>query len=176
MIKLDYLNTTDVKEFTTVLGDIFEHSPWIAEQTAAARPFSSIRDLHNTMVKVVQTAPKMKKLALIKAHPNLGDRVEMTSDSKKEQLGAGLNDLTAKEHEKFFSLNLQYMDKFGFPFIMAVRGQDKFLLYRAMTDRLKNNLSQEFQTALLEIYKIALFRLQKKVIESGEFEVDVCQE
>ena len=90
-------------------------------------------------------------------------RSEMTDDSIKEQRGAGLKDLTALEYENFLSLNKRYMDKFGFPFILAVRGKNKNEIYEAMETRIHHTEKAEFETALSEIYQIALFRLQEKI-------------
>ncbi|MFD6441463.1 factor-independent urate hydroxylase [Peribacillus sp. NPDC060186] len=168
MITLKLLNTKSEKEFTEILGDIFENSPWIAGKAAAKRPFSSLTTLHQSMVEVVNNLSKEEKLALIKKHPNLGDRVEMSIDSIKEQQGAGLKDLTADEYKDFLSLNQQYINKFSFPFILAVRGKDKNDIYRTMKTRIHHTEKTEFSTALSEIYQIALFRLQDKIITKGE--------
>lgn len=165
MLNIDQLNKTNTKEFTDLLGGIFEHSPWIAEKAAKLRPFSSISHLHQQMVEVVKNSTYERQLDLIKAHPNLGDRVKMSKDSTKEQQGAGLKDLTAQEYKNFLSLNQQYMQKFGFPFIIAVKGNDKQTIYQEMKNRMNNDTFHEFQTALSEIYKIAAFRLQEKLNE-----------
>ncbi|RRN72242.1 hypothetical protein EI200_08540 [Peribacillus simplex] len=90
---LTSLNAPSEKEFTKFLGDTFEHSPWIAEKSAANRPFSSIINLHLCMVDIVSNSSKEEKLTLIRKHPNFGDKVEMSDDSIKEQRAAGLKDL-----------------------------------------------------------------------------------
>ncbi|MFJ9384431.1 factor-independent urate hydroxylase [Peribacillus sp. NPDC101481] len=168
MITIKSLNAISEKEFTMFLGDTFEHSPWIAEKAAANRPFSSIINLHQCMVDIVSNSSNEEKLTLIKKHPNLGDKVEMSDDSTKEQHGAGLKDLTAEEYESFISLNRQYMNKFGFPFILAVRGKDKNDIYQSMKTRIHHSETIEFDKALSEIHKIALFRLQDKIKIEGE--------
>lgn len=163
MITLKLLEEKSDKEFTECLGDIFEHSSWIPEQAAASRPFASLVSLHQCMVDIVSQTSTEMKLDLIRKHPNLGDKVQMTDDSIKEQLGAGLTDLTAEEYENFLSLNKRYMNKFGFPFILAVRGKDKNDIYNAMETRIHHTKEIEFETALTEIHQIALFRLQEKI-------------
>jgi 2-oxo-4-hydroxy-4-carboxy-5-ureidoimidazoline decarboxylase len=114
------------------------------------------------MVTIVENSSHEEKLTLIKAHPNLGERVAMTTDSTKEQSGAGLQNLTPEEYEQFIALNQLYMEKFGFPFILAVRGKDKHQIYQSMESRIRNSNDNEFQTALAEIYKIAELRLQER--------------
>ncbi|WP_407407698.1 2-oxo-4-hydroxy-4-carboxy-5-ureidoimidazoline decarboxylase [Peribacillus sp.] len=163
MITLEMLQKKSHKEFTEILGDTFEHSPWIPEQASASRPFSSLLSLHQCMVDIVNHAPKEMQMDLIRKHPNLGDKVEMTADSTKEQRGAGLKDLTVLEYENFLTLNKRYENKFGFPFILAVRGKDKHDIYEAMESRIHHTEETEFETALAEIYQIALFRLQEKI-------------
>ncbi|MGE7761289.1 factor-independent urate hydroxylase [Peribacillus sp. NPDC097895] len=168
MITLTTLNAQSEKNFTKFLGDIFEHSAWIAEKAAPYRPFSSIIILHQCMVDIVSHSSKEEKLTLIRTHPSLGDKVEMSEDSIKEQQGAGLKDLTADEYENFVSLNRQYMNKFGFPFILAVRGKDKNDIYQSMKTRIHHTETAEFENALSEIYQIALFRLKDKIKTEGE--------
>ena len=165
MLTIDQLNDTDHVQFIEILGGIFEHSPWIPEKALGSKPFSSLNHLYKEMVNVVEAASKEQKLELIQAHPNLGDRIQMSEDSINEQKGAGLNDLTSEEYSKFISMNQQYMEKFGFPFILAVRGKNKHEIYKDMKERIHNEKEFEFETALKEIYKIALLRLEEKIDE-----------
>ncbi|WP_338448552.1 2-oxo-4-hydroxy-4-carboxy-5-ureidoimidazoline decarboxylase [Niallia oryzisoli] len=164
LLTIDQLNDLEPVQFIELLGGIFEHSPWIPEKALESRPFSSFQHLYNEMVHVVESASKNQKLALIQAHPNLGDRVQMSENSVNEQKGAGLNNLTPEEYTKFISMNQQYMDTFGFPFILAVRGKNKHDIYQAMEARVHNEKEIEFETALKEIYKIALLRLEDKLM------------
>ena len=165
LLTIDQLNDTDHVQFIEILGGIFEHSPWIPEKALGSKPFSSLNHLYKEMVNVVEAASKEQKLELIQAHPNLGDRIQMSEDSINEQKGAGLNDLTAEEYSKFISMNQQYMEKFGFPFILAVRGKNKHEIYKDMKERIHNEKEFEFETALKEIHKIALLRLEEKIDE-----------
>ncbi|MBY0095761.1 2-oxo-4-hydroxy-4-carboxy-5-ureidoimidazoline decarboxylase [Mesobacillus maritimus] len=162
MRTIDELNALDRVSFIERLGGIFEHSPWVAEKAWDSKPFTSVMHLHKEMVQVVETSSTTQKLALIQSHPNLGDTVQMSEDSVNEQKGAGLTDLTPEEYAKFINMNQQYLDTFGFPFILAVRGKNKHDIYKAMEERVHIDKESEFETALHEIYKIALLRLEEK--------------
>ncbi|MFC4321802.1 2-oxo-4-hydroxy-4-carboxy-5-ureidoimidazoline decarboxylase [Litchfieldia salsa] len=165
MMNLTVLNGLTEDEFTETLGEIYEHSPWVAKQAAQYRPFETIDVLHQAMMEVVSNAPTEDKLMLIREHPNLGDKIEMSNDSTKEQHGAGLQNLTEEEFSQFQSLNKAYMQKFGFPFIFAVKGKNKQDVYESLLQRIEHIEAEEFTTALKEIDKIAGFRLRDKIIE-----------
>jgi len=160
---LEELNQKDQQGFVDAVGSIWEHSPWVAEQTWEKRPFSSVDKMFATMEKIVDTAPMEKKLDLLNAHPDLGGKVKMTDESVQEQKGAGLDQLSEEEHAEFLSLNKQYTDKFGFPFIIAVKGLDKDDIKAAMQKRVNNDRDTELDTALREVYKISRFRLDELV-------------
>ncbi|OLS40669.1 2-oxo-4-hydroxy-4-carboxy-5-ureidoimidazoline decarboxylase [Bacillus sp. MRMR6] len=166
MYTIEQINQSNHEEFAAITEGIFEHSPWISKKVETAKPFTSLQHLHQEMVAVVENSLPEEKLALIKAHPNLGDRVAMTNHSVQEQKGAGLQNLTSDEYQQFISMNHQYMEKFGFPFILAVRGKNKHEIYEAMETRFQNSKDIEFQTALIEIYKIARLRLEEKISQS----------
>lgn len=155
---LKKLNTMTNAQFIECFGGIFEHSPWIAEKATHKRPFHSIEEVFSTMKKEVEQSPEKDQLALILEHPELGKRIEMSDASIKEQSGAGLNSLTPEEYETFSNLNRMYMEKFEFPFIIAVAGKDKNDILKAMKQRLTSTKEIEFQTALQQIYQIAELR------------------
>lgn len=161
MYTINQINETTHEELVALLHGIFEHSPWVAENAVNKKPFTSLQHLHQTMVDAVMNASYTDKITLIKAHPNLGERISMTNHSIKEQTGAGLQNLTPEEYEQFTSINHQYMKKFGFPFILAVRGKNKYEIYEAMKTRIHSTEEVELETALSEIYKIALLRLEE---------------
>jgi 2-oxo-4-hydroxy-4-carboxy-5-ureidoimidazoline decarboxylase len=163
MVTIEQVNETAHEQFMALMDGIFEHSPWIAEKAEGLKPFSSLSSLHREMVNIVESSSLEQKLALIQAHPNLGERVVMTTDSISEQTGAGLRDLTPEEVEKFILMNQQYMDKFGFPFIMVVRGKNKHQIYKAMQVRINHTQNIEFENALKEIYQIAWLRLKERL-------------
>jgi len=158
-MNLAAINHLSREAFVEQLGWVFEHSPWVAEKAWEHRPWASLEALHRSLVQVVREAPKEAQLALIRAHPDLGSRARMAQASVAEQKGAGLDALAPAEFERIQTLNRAYTDKFGFPFILAVRGKSKAEVFKAMEERLPNPPELEFQTTLEEIYKIARFRL-----------------
>ncbi len=157
---LDQLNTMTQADFIAAIGTAFEDTPTIAAQVWPQRPFSSVADLHQRMVSLVQALPEREKLALIKAHPDLGTRVAMAEASVAEQSQAGLSQLSAAEYNRFQQLNQQYKDTFGFPFILAVAGHTKASILENFAQRLNNARDLEMATALGEIEKIARLRLE----------------
>ncbi|MDV7213330.1 2-oxo-4-hydroxy-4-carboxy-5-ureidoimidazoline decarboxylase [Azotobacter beijerinckii] len=153
--------------FVATFGGVYEHSPWIAETVFAQGVGSeddNIERLHARLAQVVRTAPRAAQLALIQAHPDLAGKAavrgELSAASTAEQAGAGIQDCTAEEFERFNRLNAAYKTRFGFVFIMAVKGSDRQRILAAFEERLNHTPEQEFARALAEIDKIALFRLQ----------------
>ncbi|MEK4223365.1 2-oxo-4-hydroxy-4-carboxy-5-ureidoimidazoline decarboxylase [Bacillus sp. FSL W8-0116] len=138
-MRLKQLNEMSASEFIHLLGGVFENSSWVAERAEPNRPYSSFQSLYNKMVEIVETASENEQLKLIQMHPHLGTNVKITDFSQEEQKHAGLNELTEDEHNHLMLLNKEYMDKFGFPFVMAVRGKTKQDIYRTIKERLKNN-------------------------------------
>ncbi|WP_078412119.1 2-oxo-4-hydroxy-4-carboxy-5-ureidoimidazoline decarboxylase [Priestia abyssalis] len=164
MVTVNTLNEISLSEFVETLKDIFEHSPWVIQRAGEFRPFVSREALYEKMVAVVQAASEEEKLNLIQAHPHLGTRKPMTSFSVSEQKGAGLNQLSEAEYELLLEMNKEYVQRFGFPFILAVRGKNKDEILQAMNERLKNSKEQEFNQALSEIYQIVRFRIEDQII------------
>ena len=158
MTTLQNINLYTDEQFIDLFGGIFEHSPWVAQTAALARPFVSRDAAFEAMRKVVEESDIDEKVALILEHPELGSRLSMSEHSVAEQAGAGLNALTADEFEVITQLNKQYTEKFNFPFIIAVAGLDKHHIMQEMQRRLKLDNTTEFNTALNEIYKIARIR------------------
>lgn len=159
-LSLEDLNRMDQTTFTVTLGWIFEHSPWVAERAWKNRPFSSLDALHQALQSVVEEATMAEKLNLLRAHPELAARVKMADASVREQAAAGLDQLTQNEYEDFTALNQAYSQRFGFPFIIAVRGKNKNEIQAALWKRLGAEPEAELENALQEIYKIARFRLE----------------
>ena len=158
------LNSSDCAAFTAALGHLFEHSPWVAEETSAGRPFARTEELHAALCATMRAAPRAQQLALICAHPDLAGRLalrkKLTAESTNEQASAGLNALTDAELAEFTRLNDAYQAKFGFPFIICARLNAKDAIVAAMRTRSANSPETEFATALGEIEKIAWLRLQ----------------
>ena len=156
---LSQLNALSVVEFTSALGAVFEHSPWIAERAAARRPFASVDGLHAAMCAIVSSATPDAQLALLHAHPDLVGRIVLTAESKGEQAAAGLTDLSPEEIARFDRYNREYKTRFDFPFIICARLNKKDVILAAFPIRLQNTAEAERETALAEIYKIARLRL-----------------
>ena len=154
------LNQMSQAEFTAALGEIWEETPEIANQTWHSRPFKDNDALYQAMVAVVNNMSEAEQVALIKAHPDLGSKTKMAEASVQEQAGVGLDRLSESEYQRFQSLNQAYKDKFDFPFIIAVKNQTKDSILAAFETRLKNTPEQEKQQALSEISKIAQLRLE----------------
>ncbi len=153
------LNQMSQDAFVQELGTVFEDTPTIAHQAWSDRPFADVADLHQKMVAVVNSMTPAEQLTLIRAHPDLGSKAKMADASIKEQAGAGLNQLTPAEYDRFHSLNQRYKDTFGFPFIVAVRNHTKSSILDAFERRLQNSVEVEQQQAIAEICQIAHFRL-----------------
>jgi 2-oxo-4-hydroxy-4-carboxy-5-ureidoimidazoline decarboxylase len=157
------LNALPITEFITVVGGIFECSPWIAEAATQRRPFSSREALLAAMATIIQAADTGKQLALIKAYPDLAGRLaqsgQLTPESVREHAMAGLTQVQAPVLEKIQSLNSKYCERFGFPFIICARLNSVDTILTAMEQRLEHSREKEFASALQEISKIAQLRL-----------------
>ena len=160
---LAQLNSSDRAAFTSALGHLFEHSPWVAEETWARRPFRDAAHLHAELCATMRAAPLVQQRALIEAHPDLAGRLarqnQLTAESTREQASAGLSRLSDAELAEFQKLNDRYRQKFGFPFIICARLNAKDAILAAMKTRIGNSPEQEFAAALGEIEKIAELRL-----------------
>ena len=160
---LGELNRCDQTRFASALGAIFEASPWVAERAWSERPFTSVEHLHAAMTCVVAAASRDEQLALLRAHPDLGTRARMSEASIGEQASAGLDRLTAAEFERLQRLNATYREKFGYPFLFAVRNSTKEQILAALEARLPRSADEEFAEALRQVYRIAQFRLESTV-------------
>ena len=151
-------------DFVARYGAIYEHSPWVAEEAAQVVGADEDRErIAAVMADCVDNASRERRLALIRAHPDLADKAraagELTADSATEQSSAGLDQCSPAELERFQALNRAYRDKFGFPFVMAVRDSSRQQILEAFEQRLGNDARTEFETALAEIHQIARLRL-----------------
>jgi OHCU decarboxylase len=160
-VTLAALNSGDRGAFVGALGALFEHSPWVAEEAWPRRPFADARGLHAELCDAMRRAPHERRLALIRAHPDLADRLtKLTAASQGEQASAGLDRLEAAELEEFRRLNAEYRQRFGFPFVICARLNAKDAILAAMRGRLPNTPAREEEEALAEIEKIAWLRLE----------------
>jgi OHCU decarboxylase len=163
VISLQELNALPVPQFVATLAGVFESSPWVAERVVLARPFASIVQLEEAMCAAVGSASLEEQLALIRAHPELAGRAairsELTPESTREQQGAGLAACSPQEFARLHELNAAYSRKFGFPFVLAVKGHTRASVLEAMEQRVDHGPEEERATALREIGRIARFRL-----------------
>jgi 2-oxo-4-hydroxy-4-carboxy-5-ureidoimidazoline decarboxylase len=166
-VTLDEINASDRAAFVAALGGVFEHSPWVAEAAYDAGPFASVDALHGAMVAAMRAAPRGRQLALVRAHPELAGRAmvgnELTADSTKEQSGAGLLSCSPDEYARLVELNARYNARFGFPFILAVKGYDRAGVLREFERRAGREPDAELAEALAQIERIARYRLEALV-------------
>ncbi len=153
----------DRDRFITLYGHLFEHSPWVIERAWALRPFADAEDLHAAFLRVLAEAEPEERLALLRAHPELADKVAMdeglTEASALEQASAGLDRLSPPEYEAFHGFNRAYRERFGFPFIICVKLQDKGGILKAMGQRVQGQPEVELGEALHQVGLISRLRL-----------------
>jgi 2-oxo-4-hydroxy-4-carboxy-5-ureidoimidazoline decarboxylase len=165
LITIDELNSLPRDRFVATIGWVFEHSHWVAERVWERRPFPDLEHLHTAMTAEVEQATHERQLELLRAHPDLGTRTCISTASEGEQSGAGLDRLAPEEYQRLLERNTTYQKKFGFPFLYAVKGSNKYDILRALDQRLRATLSEEFRQALNQVYRIALFRLQDTITQ-----------
>jgi len=169
------LNARSKEDFVAALANIFEYSPWIAEQAASARPFAGVTDLFEAMKAAVDRTTPELRLALIKAHPDLADKTQraagLTAESNAEQNSVGLDRLSDAEYEAFERVNNAYRSKFGFPYIVCVRRHTRDSILRDFERRLPNDASTEVQSSIQEICRIAALRLDQLVVSEDRLSV-----
>ena len=161
-MQLADLNRMDRDAFVATLGGIFEHSPWVAKRSFDDRPFASIGALHAAMVAAMMRALASEQLTLLNAHPELAGKArgQLTADSAREQASAGLDGYSASELDRINELNERYGEKFGFPFIIAVKGRDRHGILAEFARRVEQDRATEFAEALRQVAAIARFRLE----------------
>lgn len=156
-------------EFVGAFGDVAEHSPWVAEHAAKVRPFVDRGDIIEKFAAAMLNASKDQKLAVLRAHPDLAGKAavagELTADSKNEQAGADLDQLSAAEFLRFTEQNEAYKARFDFPFIFAVKGATKDMILTAFAARLGNDPDTEFATALENVCRIFRFRIEDRIAQ-----------
>ena len=163
------LNARDRRGFVVALGGVFEDSPWVAEAAWPRHPFATLDALYRAMVDAVRGAAEDAQLALIRAHPELAGKAalrgQLTADSSAEQSGAGLTQCSPQEFTRLQELNRAYNTRFGFPFIIAVKGLDRAAIIARFAERLERDRATELEEALQQIARIAWFRLEALVEE-----------
>jgi len=155
------LNNLNRDEFTSLFGLIFEKTQWIAEKLFELKPFKDKDDLINKMIQIYESSSINETLNILKTHPKLAVEKNLTEHSNQEQSHANLKSCTKEEFDEFTKLNNEYEKKFGFPFIIAVKGKDKIEILNNFRQRINNDVEFEFKESKKQVRKIALFRLDE---------------
>lgn len=166
-ISLRDLNAMSQADFEAALDGIFNRAPWAVSQLAAKRPFVGFVDMYEQMIDEVKAADRDRKLSAILGHPELACKSvraqNIAANSLKEQTASGLNECTEAEVALIQNLNKAYKDKFGYHFMLAIKGYGKAEIIEEFRLRLTNTQEQEFDNAMQQVYKIAMTRLLDKV-------------
>ena len=164
---IDDLNRMAVADFVAAFGDVAEHSPWVAERAAVARPFAGREAVAEAFAAALRGAARDEQLAVLRAHPDLAGRAavagELSEDSRKEQAGAGLDRLTPEQFERFTALNAAYKERFEIPFIFAVKGATAAMILSAFEERIANGPEAELANAIENVCRIMRFRIEDRV-------------
>ena len=167
LLSIGDLNRMTVPDFTARFGDVAEHSPWVAERAAGARPFVDRDGVVDAFAATLRCAARDEQLAVLRAHPDLAGRAAVSGalaeESRKEQAGAGLDRLTPEEFERFTALNAAYKERFGIPFIFAVKGATAAMILAAFEERRANGRELELKNATDNVCRIMRFRIEDRV-------------
>ena len=158
---IDKINQLTKNDFIDIFGNVFEKTYWIADKTFNLKPYKNFNELLSTFFKVYENISKEDFLKIFNAHPELAVEKKLTDDSRKEQGNASLNQCSDQEFIEFKKLNVNYKKKFGFPFIVAVKGKKKEEILENFRQRFKNDTKKEFNEAKEQVKKIATFRLEE---------------
>ena len=161
---INKINKLSKSEFVKVFANIFENARWIAEELYNQIPFDNFEELSSKILNIFETTTKEKQLKILKDHPDLADKTKislLTSDSLKEQTNAELDQCTEEEFDEFKHLNEQYKKKFGFPFILAVKGKNKNEILDNFKKRISFDSTTEFNHAIKQVKQIASLRLKE---------------
>ena len=161
MNSLDKVNKLSKSDFISIFGNVFEKTDWIAEKAYALKPFNNFQELFSKMMEIFENSKKENHLEILNAHPNLVIEKKLTDDSKKEQNSANLNQCSEEEFKEFKDLNQKYKKKFGFPFIIAVKGKNRQEILVNFRKRIINTIDLELEEAKQQVKKIATFRLRE---------------
>ena len=161
MDSIDTFNKLNKSEFLYTFGNVFEKTEWIAEKCYDSKPYNNVQELVNKMMEIFENSIKEKHLKILNSHPDLAVKKKLTKESENEQANANLNQCTNEEFEEFNKLNEKYKKKFGFPFIIAVKGKNKNEILNIFRQRITNNINLEFEEAKKQVKKIATFRLSE---------------
>jgi 2-oxo-4-hydroxy-4-carboxy-5-ureidoimidazoline decarboxylase len=160
---INKINKLSKSEFIKVFANIFENSRWIAEELYIQKPFDNFEELSSKILNIFETTTREKQLKILNAHPDLANKTKislLTPDSLKEQTSAGLDQCTKEEFGEFKKLNDTYK-KFGFPFILAVKGKTKIEILNNFRKRISSGPEIEFNEAVKQVKQIASLRLKE---------------
>ena len=158
---IEKINLLSENEFIGTFGNIFEKTNWIANRAFNSKPYRNFNEFISTIIKIYENSSKEDCIKIFNAHPELAVEKKLTEDSHKEQKGANLNRCNDEEFNEFKDLNYEYKKKFGFPFIIAVKGKNKSEILINFRKRIKNEIDLEFEEAKNQVKKIATFRLKE---------------
>ena len=158
---IDKINQLTKNDFIDIFGNVFEKTYWIADKAYNLKPYNNLNELSSSIIKVFENSSKEDFLKIFNAHPELAVKQKLTEDSQKEQDKANLNQCSNEEFNEFQNLNIEYKKKFGFPFIIAVKGKNKDEILINFRKRIKNEANLEFEEAKKQVKKIASFRLKE---------------
>ena len=164
MSTIDKINKSSHDEFIKIFDNIFEKAKWITEKLYNQKPFSDFEELSSKILNIFETATKEKQLKILNSHPDLADKTKigsLTTESRKEQSNAGLDQCSEEEFIEFKNLNEKYKKKFGFPFIYAVKGKSKMEILSNFRRRISYDIKDEFIEAKKQVKKIASLRLNE---------------
>ena len=161
MITIEKINNLNKSDFIGIFGNVFEKSDWIAEKVFDLKPFKNNEDIFLKIIGIYENSDKNIILRIFNSHPELVVEKKLTSNSKSEQSNARLNECTNEEYNEFKKLNIDYKNKFNFPFIIAVKGKHKTEILNSFKQRIQNSLDEEFFEAKKQVKKIASLRLEE---------------
>ena len=161
MDSINKVNKLNKSDFISIFGNVFEKTEWIAERVFNYLPYKNFDNLLLKFFKIYNESDKESIIKILNSHPELVVEQKLTNESKKEQKGAGLNECSKEEVEEFKKLNLNYKKKFGFPFIIAVKGKNKNDILNYFRTRIKNSFDEEFIEAKKQVGEIATFRFKE---------------
>ena len=158
---IEEVNQLSEHEFIGTFGNVFEKTNWIANKAYNSKPYKDFDEFRSTIMKIYENSSKQDCLKIFNAHPELAVEKKLTEDSHKEQRSVNLNRCNNEEFNEFKNLNIEYRNKFGFPFIIAVKGKNKNEILNNFRKRIKNEINLEFNEAKEQVKKIANFRLNE---------------
>ncbi len=161
MDSINKVNKLNKSDFISIFGNVFEKTEWIAERVFDYLPYKNFDNLRLKFFKIYNESNKESIIKILNSHPELVVEQKLTNESKNEQKGAGLNECSKEEVEEFKKLNLNYKKKFGFPFIIAVKGKNKNDILNYFRTRIKNSFDEEFIEAKKQVGEIATFRFKE---------------